>query len=388
MNEEHRVVFLTEREDAKKEPIPGVRIKNFSLHRQVSNDTHHYLQTTEEAVIKGQGVLRELSNLVEEGFNPKIVITHAGMGLGLFIKDFLPETILISYFEWYFTPHTTKDLVREFNLDTQLKTGLRNIPILQELESCDQGVVPTEWQKSQFPKAYQHKLEIIFDGIDTTFFHPHPEPRKLQRENQVIRNRDSGEIHILPMNCPIISYATRGMEPIRGFPEFMRSLPKLLENIPELRVIIAGADRRAYSYDSPSHQGSWKDYLLDEMGDFKGRQRINFTGLLNYEDYRKLLWRTNLHCYFTRAYVTSWSLFEAASCGASLAVNRCPATAHIIENNSATWIDLEGPEGLTKALNQALQKETPKASKIFKGFELSTSLKQWEYLINQALQSS
>ena len=51
---------------------------------------------------------------------------------------------------------------------------MRNLPILDELNSCDVGVVPTTWQKQQFPKEFHHKLQVIFDGIDMNFFKPEP----------------------------------------------------------------------------------------------------------------------------------------------------------------------------------------------------------------------
>ena len=36
---------------------------------------------------------------------------------------------------------------------------------------------------------------------------------------------------------------------------------------------MARADRRAYSYDAPSHGGSWKKHILEELGAFKGKER-------------------------------------------------------------------------------------------------------------------
>ena len=147
------------------------------------------------------------------------------------------------------------------------------------------------------------------------------------------------------------------MEPLRGFPEFMRALPALLRKNKNLVVVIAGADRRAYSYDAPSHNGSWRRHLLEELGNFDGRERIIFTGLLTYTDYRLLLWRSNLHCYLTRPYVTSWSLFEAAACGAHLAVNKSPATHGIAKENSVTWLDLDKPDGIADTLESALSNQ-------------------------------
>ena len=131
-----RVVFLTERLDAETEPLPDVTIKIFKLHREVSGETHHYIQSTEAAVLKGQALIRELEGLINEGINPKIIITHAGMGYGMFIKEAIPEAIHIGYFEWYFRSDTTQYLARNFDLDTRLNTSMRNLPIIQELKDA------------------------------------------------------------------------------------------------------------------------------------------------------------------------------------------------------------------------------------------------------------
>ena len=53
---EHRVVFLTSREDANEEPLSGVEIRQFASHRVAHPETHHYLTSTEDAVLQGQAV--------------------------------------------------------------------------------------------------------------------------------------------------------------------------------------------------------------------------------------------------------------------------------------------------------------------------------------------
>lgn len=384
----HRVVFLTARKDAAEEALPGLEIHRFSCHRSANPQTHHYLLASEDAVLQGQAVLREIASLIDQGLRPHVVVTHAGMGLGLFIKDLLPQAIHVGYFEWYFQPDTTRHLVETYDLDAQLRTGLRNLPILQELERCDLAVVPTAWQKSQFPAAYHTKLNVIFDGVDTTFYHPKPARLDLEGSELMLHNRETGEQFVIHAGQKLLSYATRGMEPLRGFPEFMRALPQLLQTFTDLQVVIAGADRRAYSYDAPSHGGSWKEHLLAELGSFEGRERVHFTGLLNYNDYRNLLWRSTLHCYFTRPYVTSWSLFEAAACGARLAVNVSPATSGIAEDNSVLWLDLDAEDGISKSLRRGLEDRRFQNAQIQAGYELATSLQQWEALLNRGLQSN
>lgn len=383
----HRVVFLTNRADAKDHAQPGVEVRNYDLHRGPSQHTHHYLQSSEDAVLQGQAVLRSLNDLIAEGFDPRFIVSHGGMGLGLFVKDLLPNAIHIGYFEWFFQAETTKHLVADFDLDTRLKTGLRNLPILQELDRCDAAVVPTEWQKQQFPEVYQEKLRVVFDGIDRQFFKPEGKDTNTSQQTLELRNRETDELFRVPQGKKIISYATRGMETLRGFPEFMRALPELLDYDQNLYAVIAGADRRAYSYDAPSHEGSWKKLLLSELESKLPRDRVLFTGLLTYNDYRSLLWRSDLHCYFTRPYVTSWSLFEAAACEAHLAVNISPATTGIVDNSTISWVTLENQEELTKQLKQALE-EPGKHSRLLDGFDLTTSLEQWEKLLNWALQSN
>ena len=114
------------------------------------------------------------------------------------------------------------------------------------------------------------------------------------------------------------------MEPLRGFPEFMRAAAVAQQHFPELHVVVFGNDRAAYSYESPHPSGSWKNYMLEELKDELDLDRLHFTGLLNYGELVQLFCRSDLHCYFTRPYVVSWGVYQAAACGARLLVNDFP----------------------------------------------------------------
>ena len=54
----------------------------------------------------------------------------------------------------------------------RIRIPLRNATQLIELEYCTKGYSPTPFQRSTYPKAYQHKLASLFDGIDTNFYSP------------------------------------------------------------------------------------------------------------------------------------------------------------------------------------------------------------------------
>ena len=377
----HRVVFLTARADAASDPIPGVELRTYQRARDPRPETHHYLHATEETVLNGQAVLRGMDALLQEGFRPDLVILHAGNGLGLFIKDLLPEAKLIGLFEWWFTPATSRWLFAEFPLDTQLKSQLRNLVIQQELLLCDAAVVPTAWQAAQFPAVWQPKLRVVFDGINTAFFQP--PPPDLSRSLELDREEGEHRVRIEPEH-KLLSYATRGMEPVRGFPQFMAALPKLLASDPQLQVVIAGRDRCAYSYPAPRPDGSWKQHCLEQLGAFPGRERIHFTGLLTYAQYRQLLWRTDAHCSFSRPYLLRWSLFEALACTTPLVVSDTPAIRTAVAEAQAIWVDLDDPASIQAGIKTRLNNtERHQEQQLNQTFSLDAAVKGWNHVINE-----
>lgn len=387
---QHRVIFLTEPSCTHlNHEIKGVRVQLYERHREAAESTHSYLVSTESAILNGQAVVRTIAELrASVGFIPRLVYTHAGNGLGLFIREICPEAAHISYTEWYFKPDLSHYLLGTNNLDSRLKAQCRNLVILQELECCDVAVTPTRWQRSQFPQELQTKIKVIFDGVDLDFF----KPPSCDTETLELRG-DSGQTVKLETDDLVLSYATRGMEPLRGFPELMQALPPLLERFPRLQVVIAGRDRRAYSYDAPSHAGSWKEHMLEKIAGSKGLERVHFTGLLNYEQYRTLLYRSDVHIYFTRPYVLSWGFMQAAACGCRLLVNHSLAISDIELTKPPLAVDLDDHEaivyGAASLLETAFRERGPqRQSALNPKLDLKECLNEWQALTNKALQGA
>lgn len=368
--------FITEK-DIQIEQI-RTEIIRMKTHRNASQNTHHYLTSTEECILRGQAVVRAIEELVNKSVSIDIVICHGGMGYGLFIKDICANAIVISYNEWYFTAENTKHIFADHNFDEMLTARTRNFTTLSEIVSCDQAICPTEWQKEQFPKELQEKIKVIYDGIDHDFF----SAKDIKQGNHILHNRETMEQFELKEGDKIISYATRGMEPLRGFNEFMKTIPYLVKKNERIRIVIAGADRIAYSYGAPSHGGSWKQYELEKLSS-KVKERILFTGLLDWEDYRKLLRRSDLHCYFSRPYVLSWSFIESAACRVNMATNKMKGMQEVITKDSVHWVDIEDPKVLADSLYTSLL--NPKKSKLAKGFSLDTYLLEWQEIINSLI---
>ena len=49
----------------------------------------------------------------------------------------------------------------------------------------------------------------------------------------------------------VVTYVARNLEPYRGFPSFMRSLPKILAAPPNARVLTVGGDEVSYGVRLP-----------------------------------------------------------------------------------------------------------------------------------------
>ena len=376
-----RTVFLTESDNPQGIDLEGVEMVRFALHRQPTEGVHRYLRPSEEAVLRGQAVLRALVELGQQGFTPDVAVVHGGEGYGLYLKTLFPRLRLISYMEWYFRPETSKYLFAEFSVDDSLSTQTRNWPILQELVEADVVVSPTAWQRQQFPRPWSEQIRVIFDGVNTDLFCP---PQARSRSLLSLKSGTNGYVVKIPESVPLLTYATRGMEPLRGFAEFLRAAAVAQQQLPNLHVVVAGDDRIAYSYGSQHNSGSWKQQLLDELKGQLDLTRLHFPGLINYWELRQLFQRSDLHCYFTRPYVSSWGLFQAAACGTPVVVNRFPGVDEVFQDlQRVNLVDLDDQVALNQQVVRALQDQNKHQtmSNLRQGLDLAHACFAWRDLI-------
>ena len=296
------VVFVTN--NSTTDPCDGVTKVVYELKREVPDNCHRYTRFFEESINHGQAAAEALLWLQEKGFYPDIIIGHS-WGSSLFVKEVFPDVPYVAYVEWYFN-YTNSDVdfgKKEFNVDEKARLTCCNAHILMDLVKADFVLCPTQWQKAQIPKEFWEKVVVLHDGIDTGFCAPDPDARfKIRNKKLVLRPKDE-----------ILTYATRGMEEYRGFPQFMEAVSILQKQRPNLQVVIGGEDRSFYNNrftdESPVNGGSLKKRMLKE---FKyDMRRLHFTGFMPYSDYIKLLQVSSAHVYLTYPFVLSWSFLEA-----------------------------------------------------------------------------
>ncbi len=338
----NRVVFGTQRQEGS---LPNVFKVIYTNHREPKPDTHGYLRPLEGAVIQAQAVYRMGAQLKAQGFVPDIVYGHSGWGPTMLIKDVFPKTPLLCFFEWFYHAHGSDadfDPAQPLTADDEARIRLKNAPILIDLYSCDRGISPTRWQHNQFPKELQTKIDVVHDGIDTEYLQPQP-GASLVLPDQGIDLTGMDEI---------ITYVARGMEPYRGFPQFMEAMAIVMARRPKCQVVVVGADRVAYGRQLPSGQ-SYKDLMLQKLQ--PDMSRLHFTGLLPFHLYRQVLQASSVHVYLTRPFVLSWSMLEAMSAGCLLVASDTPPVTEVIrDGENGLLVDFFSPEKIADRVCEAL----------------------------------
>ena len=338
----YHCVFLTT--NARKDwTIPGVqRLLYKPVEQKGKPGVFSNLRVAES---HAEAAVQACVELKKKGFMPDVVYGASGWGGTWLVRDVFPKARLAGYFEWFYDADSAD--VRfgnreEPGLQNRINLRLRNTVIVNDLLSCDLCITPSQWQKSQFPPALQGKLSVLHDGIDTGYFCP---------------GNGLPGIGGLPLQGDeeIITYATRGMEPYRGFPQFMQALALVLAERPQAHAVIAGEDRICYGSPRPDGK-SWKEYMLNQVR--LPMDRVHFTGGLPYGQYRDLLRCSSVHVYLTRPFVLSWSLLEAMACGClAVASDTGPVREVLRHGQNGLLCDFFSPKAIAESVLQALKEQ-------------------------------
>ena len=316
----HQVVFLTQRKDA---ALSGVQKLIYKPGRKVDHRVHHYLQETEANILNAQQVARAAISLKQAGFVPDVMVGHNGWGEIWYLKTVFQDTPLIGYFEFFYQFQGADvgfDPQESLIPDTEPRIRTKNIGNLLGLDAVDLGQCPTQWQRSLYPPRYHPLLRVVHEGIDTATVSPNPEARVRLPDGTMLNADDE-----------IVTYVTRNLEPYRGFPIFMRSLPAILDKRPKARVVIIGGDNTSYGPSLPDGK-TFREQLLQELGDSLDHSRIHFMGKVPYPVYLQVLQISRAHVYLTYPFVLSWSMLEAMSVGCLLIGSRTPPVEEVIQH--------------------------------------------------------
>lgn len=320
----------------------GVERIQYQVRSGATKQNHYCSRTFENAIWHTHAVYEALQ--ARPDIEPDLVVGHSGFGSTLFLRE-LYQCPIINYFEYFYRP-TNSDMDFRPDFPTQpvdrLRARARNAMLLLDLDNCDLGYSPTRWQRDRLPKLFHEKVRVVFDGIDTTIWCPQPNlPRQI------------GNV-IIPAGMKLVTYATRGMESMRGFDIFMKMAKKLCDRRNDVLFLIAGQDRICYGGDEKHiGQASFKDWVLAQ--DHYDLKRFLFLGLLPPAQLAALFALSDLHVYLTVPFVLSWSLLNALACGATVLASDTAPVREVIEPGRTGLVqDFFDVEGLTATAERVL----------------------------------
>ncbi len=316
---------------------------------------HEHLQALKVDILQRSATLSEqyrqgFVRLRDSGWQPDIVISHSGWGCGLHIREVWPKCQYFGYLEWWFDPQSDFFHYDPNNQELGLnptrapKFWLRNQSLSLELITADSIISPTRWQASQLPRLLRERCHIIHDGIDLSQFKAKPEIR-----------------HSNPL---VITYGTRGMEPMRAFPQFIRSLPSLINRHRDVTVQIAGEDSINYGGNLPEGFESWGNWAKNHLSRHGVSGRVKWLGHLEKNQYVLWLQSSNCHVYLTHPFVASWSLLEALACKCPLVVSDVKPVRELCEatKSTVTYVDHRDINKVSCAISDSLSKVIPRQS--------------------------
>ncbi|MGC2167201.1 MAG: glycosyltransferase family 4 protein, partial [Gallionella sp.] len=340
----NQVVFITQRQDAS---LPNVRKIVYKPNRVPGKETHRYLGSVEAGVLNAQEVARVALQLKQSGFVPDVMLGHNGWGEIWYLKDVFPRVPLIGYFEFFYRFRGADvgfDPEFQASFDDAPRLRTRNMANLIGLDAADLGQTASLWQKSVHPVAYQSRLQVIHEGIDTEIVTPNANAR--------LRLTDIG-IELTRAD-EVITYVARNLEPYRGFHSFIRSLPAILDQRSNARVVIIGGDE--ISYGAKLKDGAtYKQHLLAELGSTLDLTRVHFLGKVPYPVYLSVLQISSVHVYLTYPFVLSWSMLEAMSAGCLLVASKTAPVEEVIrDGENGLLVDFFSAEEISGRVVDAL----------------------------------
>jgi glycosyltransferase involved in cell wall biosynthesis len=369
--------------------LPGAATVRWQLRRGSTAGIFPPATRAEADLMRGRAAAEAACKLKAQGFDPRLIIGHPGWGEMAFLREVFPQARQIQLGEFYYRSHGADvGFDAEFgavDFDEQLRVHAKNAVLAMSYAEADRIVVPTPFQASLLPAVFQPRVSVIHEGIDTAVARPQPQAEV----------RLKGGL-VLDRKAPVITFANRFFEPLRGFHILMRALPHVLGAIPDLHVLMIGSESAQGYGMSPPAGKTWKQIMLQELADKLDLSRIHFTGQVSYPKFLTALSISAAHVYLTYPFVLSWSLLDAMACECLVvASDTAPVRDVINPGANGLLVGFFDREGLAKTLIdvcQAPERYMPlrRAARetVVAGFDRASVCEPaWLHLIDDVLRS-
>ncbi len=345
-SKQHDIVFITEPNDNQ---IDGARKVPYPRPPTAAAETHIAARELDAAMRRAEVVGATAANLQRLGYQPDIIIGHHGWGEMLNLRDVWPGVPLLGYMEFYYEPEGI-----DVGFDPEFPINTNDFPRIRAKNAVNhlalhlggEGLTPTAWQLSTYPAWARDQINLLPEGVNLDVCQPNPEIRQAA---MVI-----GDMTIEPAD-KLVTYVARDLEPYRGFPLIMRTIPYLQKARPDVRIVIVGGDGISYG-NAPAGGGTWRERMMREVGDQIDLNRVAFPGRLPYSAYVQMMQRSDAHVYLTYPFVASWSLREALAMGCAIVGSDTqPVREFITDGENGLLASFFDPAGLASRIRELLE---------------------------------
>lgn len=340
--------------------LPGVEV--FFISNPNSNHIHNICRIdlpppesgSPIAVLEARGVAtaNALRELCAAGKRPDLILAHPAWGDTVFLKIVDPSIPLICLPEWYAQTDGGMDrFIMAQAYPIEVKVALlrsfqeHNLAALKAAADADRLVVPTQFQRAQFPRFLQDHLTVLHEGISDDFY-------ALERAAVAPEAMDIGSRQV-DGRAGIVTFVTRSLEPLRGYPQFLEAARIVRQRRPKTVFLVAGNEQNGGYLPCPVAGLPWRRYL--EQSCPQDDDHYIFLGLLNRQAYQQVLMASTVHVYLTGPYVLSWSLVEAMAAGCAIVASATPPVMEVLEHEkSALLVPFEDAVALADAMERVL----------------------------------
>ena len=335
--------------------MPGVQVFRYSPPSKPTVQMSLSQQLWFDALARADSVAHHCEQLRQSGWVPDRILAHSGWGEPLGLPEVFPDVPLILWPELWVKPehggHGSDPELPPAGLSQRLEQLGRNAITRLALERASAWVLPTIHQAQSLPHEFQGAgLNVIHEGIDTKFAAPNPDVHFEVRGERIDRS------------TPVLTFVNRNLERLRGFDVFMRSLPSLMREHPQLRVMIVGDDEKGYGTQHPSGR-ILREVMLEELQGKLDLDRLYFFGRIPHPQLIALLQVSRVHVYLSYPFIMGWSLLEAMSCGCAIVASEGMPVEEVITNGvEGLLVPMDQPECLAHRVSALLRDQNLRES--------------------------
>lgn len=341
----HEIVFITQ---PSRTVIKGVRRVFYEAPKPPPAGLHPNVRDHEAAARRAESVAGVGQTLKALGFTPDIIIGHHGWGELLDLPGVWPDVPVLGYFEFYYRINGQDvGFDPEFPVDERLlsRISAMNTINLLALSLEQYGHTPTRWQLERYPPWARGRIKLLPEGALLDTCKPDPGARR--------RAAKFGALRVAPGER-LVTYVARNLEPYRGFHTMMRALGPLMKARPDVKVVMVGGDD--VSYGARLANSTWRAHYEREQAGKYDPARVLFPGQVPYDEYLRLLQRSDCHVYLSYPFVASWSLREAMAAGCAIvAADVEPVREFITDQRTGLLTSCLDPEALAGRIATVLE---------------------------------